>query len=781
MKLKNRLLITFLLISLVPMIVVEVVLFVNQSEQTESRFIRERETAVEQEDHEIRLFLKDYTASIRSISEYPSIQGLFRTSRQEPDPIDGSSTQQNWKDRLTLVFKATAEADPLIRQIRYIDETGHERVRITSQRGNVQVIPESHLQSKRDTVYFQKTMQLTGKQVYISSIDLNREYGRIEIPHKPVIRFAAPVFDDFDGSNKGILVINVAIDPILSVITRNAAGYQIMTDQDGDILLHPQEFKRYSPSLGTDYNYFREYPDLADRVKGWTYSSYLDRSQRQFRTWRKIYYDSNDKENYWVLFSIVDESHIMAPIEKIRTLYVALGLALLIVVVVLATSVARSISEPVEKMTAAAREIAEGNFNAKIEHIRTRDEIAGLADSFNRMLLALRQSQSAAQKALAEAEVHAEKLKVQQNATLNILEDIKEARHKAEEAGKQVEYILESSPNGFLMIDRKGDIVLLNKQAERLLQCPRGEMLNQSINRFIPERYWPDYETYLRQNLPEEAVRPDGLNGDVFVKTQSGIEVPVEIGLNPIRLNEDVFVLVTLTDITQLKNNEDKIKKSNQELEQFAYVVSHDLKAPLRGIATLASWIAEDNRDRLDDEGRQNLELLTSRVKRMSALIDGILEYSRIGRVDEEQQVTDLKVLVKEVIDLLAVPPSVSVCIEGEWPMLKCAKIQMSQVFQNLISNAVKFIDKPEGRVVVRAESGDGLWKFSVEDNGPGIEEKYFDRIFQLFQTLDTAKSHDSTGVGLTLVKKIVEYHNGSIWIESEVGKGTKFIFTLPV
>jgi len=223
-----------------------------------------------------------------------------------------------------------------------------------------------------------------------------------------------------------------------------------------------------------------------------------------------------------------------------------------------------------------------------------------------------------------------------------------------------------------------------------------------------------------------------------------------------------------------------ELNRSNKELQNFAHIVSHDLKAPLRGIRTLASWISTDYADKLDKDGREKIDLLLNRVERMHNLIDGILQYSRIGRVKDEKIQVNLNELVPNIIDLIAPPESITVTVENELPVIECEKTRIIQVFQNLLSNAVKYMDKPQGQIRIGCVEENGSWKFSVADNGPGIEEKHFEKIFQIFQTLAPRDEVESTGVGLTLVKKIVEMYEGRIWVESKIGEGSTFFFTLP-
>ncbi len=221
------------------------------------------------------------------------------------------------------------------------------------------------------------------------------------------------------------------------------------------------------------------------------------------------------------------------------------------------------------------------------------------------------------------------------------------------------------------------------------------------------------------------------------------------------------------------------VEKTNEELKDFAYIISHDLKAPLRGISTLTEWITKDYSDKLDDDGKEQMRLLSSRVDRMHNLIEGVLQYSRVGRAEEQHTPVNLNELVPEIIDMLSAPESIKITIEDELPVIECEQTRIMQVFQNLLSNAIKYMDKPEGQITIKCREDADSWIFSVADNGPGIEEKYFKKIFQIFQTLSARDDFESTGVGLTVTKKIVELYGGKIWVESTPGHGSTFFFSL--
>jgi signal transduction histidine kinase len=224
----------------------------------------------------------------------------------------------------------------------------------------------------------------------------------------------------------------------------------------------------------------------------------------------------------------------------------------------------------------------------------------------------------------------------------------------------------------------------------------------------------------------------------------------------------------------------DALERSNRELREFAYVVSHDLKAPLRAVSQLAGWLSDDYGEALGESGLEMIGMLQGRLDRMHGLIEGILEYSRLGRVREKESLVDFNKVVRDVTDLLAPPSNIEVTVENTLPTTNYERTRAEQLIQNLISNAIKFCDKDKGCIRISSQEFDNNWQISVADNGPGIDPRYHAKIFQIFQTLSPRDSFESTGIGLTLVKKIVHMHGGEIWIESEEGSGAVFHFTIP-
>lgn len=230
----------------------------------------------------------------------------------------------------------------------------------------------------------------------------------------------------------------------------------------------------------------------------------------------------------------------------------------------------------------------------------------------------------------------------------------------------------------------------------------------------------------------------------------------------------------------ELEKTLDLTRRQKSDLDDFAHVVAHDLKAPLRGIRSLVDIITMDCSDKLDEDNKKNLSLLGNRAERMNNLIVGIGNYSRIGCQEAKKEMIDMNDIIKEAIDLLMPPNHIHIVIEDDLKIAFGNRTQLFQVFENLLSNAVKYLDKESGEITVSCTETGDFNQYTVQDNGPGIEEQYFDQIFGVFQTLNARDKMESTGIGLSIVKKLVDLHHGAIWLTSEPGQWTCFFVTLP-
>jgi len=447
------------------------------------------------------------------------------------------------------------------------------------------------------------------------------------------------------------------------------------------------------------------------------------------------------------------------------------------------------ISGPILSLAEVTKNVSEAKDYSTRAIKHGNDEVGLLIDAFNEMLEQIQQRDIELVDAKEKLEVRVEERTAELTTANEQLTQEIAIREKAEEdlrrAEEKYRIQFEGALDAIFVCDAEtGVIVDCNPAATKLVGREKSELIGQH-QRILhpPEEIKGEFsKTFLEhlknkqgQTLETQIITKKGVMSDVAVKASL-----LEVGGK--KVMQGIFRDITLRKRAEQRQNKllEQLEGANNELKDFAYVVSHDLKAPLRGIKTLADWITTDYADKLDEDGKKQLDLLVNRVDRMHNLIDGILQYSRVGRVKEKQVQVNLNELVTEVVDMISSPENITIKVESELPTITCERTRIQQVFQNLLSNAVKYMDKPQGLVKVGCVEEKDFWKFGVTDNGPGIEEKFFGKIFQMFQTLVPRDEFESTGVGLTVVKKIVEMYGGKIWVESKVGEGSTFFFTLP-
>jgi PAS domain S-box-containing protein len=362
------------------------------------------------------------------------------------------------------------------------------------------------------------------------------------------------------------------------------------------------------------------------------------------------------------------------------------------------------------------------------------------------------------------------------------------ARKQAEDSLRDSELrfraVSESAIEGILSLESSGAIRYWNPGAERLFGLSAAEAVGLPVARVIPDEAIAKY-------MAPDADRGIGTRFETQGTRKDGSAVPVEVSLSSWVTTQGVrSFTVIVRDITERKRAEraleaknEELARSNQELEQFAYVASHDLQEPLRMVSNYTQLLGRRYRDKLDGDANEFIDFAVDGAKRMQELIHDLLQYARVGTRGKEFKPMPVARIVADALANLtsAIEEAGAELVVDPLPTVSCDASQIAQVFQNLLGNAVKF-RRPGQRPIVRisATRADRAWAFSVQDNGIGIDRKYFDRIFQMFQRLHTRGEYSGTGIGLSLCKKIIERHGGRIRVESEPGRGTTFAFTIP-
>lgn len=347
--------------------------------------------------------------------------------------------------------------------------------------------------------------------------------------------------------------------------------------------------------------------------------------------------------------------------------------------------------------------------------------------------------------------------------------------------------IFSGVPNGIIMVDPSGKLKMVNQRVAQMFGYTEEELIGQSVEMLIPADTQVRHRELRDSFFSAPRVRMMGEGRDLHGVRKNRTELPVEIGLNPIEIGKEHFVIASIVDISERKRSEQSVaeytrqlEKSNEELDEFAYVASHDLRSPLQAVKSLANWIRDDNAETLSEESVRHIELMHQRIQRMERLLDDLLQYSRVGRTEQAISEVDVTEMLDSIIDSLPRPEAIQVQVDPDMPVIRTLTAPLDLTFRNLIQNAIKHHDREDGNIVVSYRDQGDFVQFSVQDDGPGISPEFHQRIFRMFETLRPRDDVEGSGMGLSLVQKTVETIGGSISLESQPGQGSTFSFTWP-
>ena len=374
---------------------------------------------------------------------------------------------------------------------------------------------------------------------------------------------------------------------------------------------------------------------------------------------------------------------------------------------------------------------------------------------------------------------------------------INEQDFKLVKSQQRFKQFLDSAPDAMIFVNEEGTISLSNQQMERLFGYTKDELSSMKVEQLIPDRFGEKHREHRKKFGQDPKMRSMGAGMELIGLKKGGLEFPVEVSLSPIETEEGVLVSAAIRDITQSKEAERKIielnhdlerraeevLRSNKELEAFSYSVSHDLRAPLRAIAGFGNKLVKKHSDQLDEEGKRVVSVMIKNTHRMGQLIDDILMYSRISRSGITFTELNLHDMILEVYQrLMEGEPERNVAFDvAEIPPIYGDRATIRQVLINLISNALKYTrTRKQANIAVGSQEGkDGINIF-IKDNGVGFDTRHMDKIFGVFQRLHGDDEFEGNGVGLAIVQRIIQRHNGKVWAESELEKGSIFYFQIP-
>ncbi|MGJ8743235.1 ATP-binding protein [Polaribacter sp.] len=701
-------------------------------------------------------------------------------------------TQPN-KNKLSSFFLHLSELQSTYDQVRFIDTLGHEIIRVDFDSiHSVKIKEFDKLQDKSKRYYFQNAKKLEKDNIYFSNIDLNMEYGKIEIPYNPVLRVAKKVYTP-TGKWNGVIVINYFIHNLFQKLSvQNNLKYASfgLSTSEGYPLISNDEHKSFShitknsDSLAFYNTHKRMWSKMQQNNSG------SDIYNDNLYVYKKITIDGNStKNNHFkgsrslILIHKIDLQKVKES-QFIYTVYESVSSIIILLLILLV--------------------------------------LIGLQYYNNRLRIQYKELKN------TNNELEGLKNKLQKTLTIK-LEELKLTERKFYS-------IFNNAGIGITLIDLKGTPEFTNKKLQDILGYSENELkkmtfaefthpadLNTDLQKFdklikreidsynIEKRYirkdktviWGDLNVSVLLNKDNEIINVIGAVTDITERIDAQKESKnlkkVIISLNYITniLNIDSIentseINESINLVKQIEKQSDDILKANKareellknlelkntELNSYAHIVSHDLKTPLQSIYTLTNWIERDVENKLTDESKMYSQLILENLEKMESLITGILKYSSIDNNEMAEYDINTFHLVNELVKLMVVPKSIEIIVDKNLPTIKGNKHRILQVFQNLVQNAIKSIVDEKGKIEIGVTEKGVFWEFYIRDNGKGIEEKYFKKIFELFQSVD--ESDAKSGIGLSIVKKVIRFYNGEVWVESEIDKGTTFYFTIP-
>ncbi len=639
-----------------------------------------------------------------------------------------------------------------------------EYIELLNADGNIYLLEPQELENKlyrNDLAFadwYEKLMD-TGQTV-VSDL-------RISVAtRRPTVIVASPIRNS-DGDIIGIWAGGLKLEALselgLSELpTIDIQQYGYVTDSRGLIIAHQENLKYVMEQ--TDFSSVPPVKAALDGQKGtMQFSNPVEGTE-------KLGAYVNLPNTGWAAVYVVPTDVAFAPLYRLTYYIVLIGLLAVVFFSLGGLFIARQVSRPIEQLRKAAVTMGTGKLSQRIK-VSTGDEIGQLATEFNRMAESL---------ASKEAELR--------KYTKNLEKNVKERTRELHQTEEKYQTVLEEIEEGYYELDLAGNWVSFNDTFCNSLGYSREELTGMNYRAVTLEE---DIDNAFK--VFQEAYRTGKVVKDFSFKAvcKDGSIILIEASAFPIRDEEGNITGFRGIgrDVSERKQAEEKLRqameeleRSNTELERFAYVASHDLQEPLRMVSSYTQLLEKRYKDKLDGDAQEFINFAVDGAKRMQQLINDLLAYSRVGTRGKPFKPTDCEAVLDAAMANLdvAIMESKTNVTHDPLPAVMADEAQLVLLFQNLISNAIKFHGKKLPRVHISAKPEEDKWIFSVKDNGIGIDPQYFERIFIIFQRLHREK-YVGTGTGLSIAKRVVERHGGRIWIESEEGKGSTFYFTLPL
>lgn len=757
---------------------------------------------IEKDTIEIENFVQSSKNNLMVMADVPPLQGIIRAQDNGGiDPVTGEKTEA-WNARMAMTFRAFMKYHPEYLQLSYFDEKGHEIVWANSTGIKICVTPQKELQNKMQSLYFTETIKLKEDEAHYSEINLHCEQGLIQTPHIPIFRIATPVYDA-QKKARGIVVINISAEALFAKI-RIAPGEtkKYVINQDGYFLVHPDKTWEFGFELGNEsairrHTITEAMPEFPGEMKTGDTQVKYHKQLRHVDAFKKIFYDPGNRNHWWAVVYEIPETSTFKNINNAGTTMLFVGFLIMAGSLAVITWISsKKILSPILQLSKTVNKIEQGDFRARVLADGRKDELGELAVSINRMADIIEQDITELKHAEDRIKEYAETLETKVNARTSELQN-------ANLELKKLFNAIEQSDESIIITDINGTIQYVNPIFTTRTGYSREKVIG-SNPRILQSGLTPQG---VYEDLWETILAGQPWKGTFINKKRSGELYYEEATIAPVfdeQGNITNFVAAK-TDITnrimaekELKHKNDELalaketaEAANQAKSDFLANMSHELRTPLNAIIGFSDIMINGLTGPLTDEQTEFLGDIGSSGKHLLTLINDILDLSKVeaGKMALEPSEFELKELIERCIVMFK-EKSLNHGIHVEYNVEEMGAIiademKVKQVLVNLLSNAFKHTPDGGSVCVGARKMGNlenGFVEISVADTGPGISEANITRLFQPFQQLETtfSKKIPGTGLGLSLCKKFVELHGGKILVESEIGKGSKFIFVLP-
>lgn len=696
------------------------------------------------------------------LSEFQDLQDDILALRQVTPIIDMHETihsdkdeKRKWTESLQTIFKSVIVQKKNYVQIRYIgvDQNGLEIVRVDRKGDSIVVTPEEDLQEKGQETYFQEAMKLADGKVYMSSINLNREHGKVQIPYLPVIRVIVPVYGRNNKIN-GILVINAAYKKILTNLLSNLKiGRDLFViNKNGDYLLYHEETEKWEFYVNTT----AKAPHggnlveliLSENKDSGTINVSID-GRQNISHYKKVYYDPEKNERFLAIALAVPEDIFLEAALKIKKAAISLGFVMIVISCLFAATLSVIITNPIGKIIQGTRKYAAGSEEVSLP-TKSKDEIGELARAFEQMMHTLNESRKAEKDLLVRMQV-----------------------------------IMDNTVDGLITINEEGGIESFNKACTDIFDYTADEVMGKNIKILMPAPYHNEHDTYLKNYKNTGQKKIIGIGREVSGQKKDGTVFPIDLSISEVNVHGRKIYSGIVRDITERKKAEDALLVANAELEEFAYRTSHDLKSPLLSSIALLEVTKKSIISNEKDNALQSVKLIKNSLGKLQDLVEDILALTRAKKVIIAPERVDAHKLIEDTLEQLSYMDNFN-RLEIEKNLnfdgtLITKNDRLHHIVQNLISNALKYQDLEKDKSFLKISTNEKNQKFilTLEDNGIGIPPAKREHMFEMFQRFHPRKSFGS-GLGLYMVKKSADLLGGEI-LYQDTGQGSVFTLIIPL